>query len=66
MHSLPTFWQGLSHLNPFFFMIDGFRRGFFGASDTSPWVSLAIVGSAFLVVSAIALELLRRGYKIRH
>ncbi|MFN0182464.1 MAG: ABC transporter permease [Aquabacterium sp.] len=66
VHSLPTFWQGLSHLNPFFFMIDGFRRGFFGASDTSPWVSLAIVGSAFLVVSAIALELLRRGYKIRH
>ncbi|MFN3810980.1 MAG: ABC transporter permease [Roseateles asaccharophilus] len=63
--SLPPFWQGISHLNPFFYMIDGFRRGFFGVSDVSPWISLAIVGTAFVVVSAIALELLRRGYKIR-
>ncbi|MDN3545161.1 ABC transporter permease [Kinneretia asaccharophila] len=63
--SLPPFWQGISHLNPFFYMIDGFRRGFFGISDVSPWLSLAIVGTAFVVVSAIALELLRRGYKIR-
>lgn len=63
--SLPPFWQGISHLNPFFYMIDGFRRGFFGVSDVSPWLSLAIVGTAFVVVSAIALELLRRGYKIR-
>ncbi|MFN5047519.1 ABC transporter permease [Roseateles sp.] len=63
--SLPPFWQGISHLNPFFYMIDGFRRGFFGISDVSPWLSLTIVGTAFVVVSAIALELLRRGYKIR-
>ncbi|UDF35443.1 UNVERIFIED_ORG: ABC transporter permease [Shinella sp. XGS7] len=63
--SLPPFWQGVSHLNPFFYMIDGFRRGFFGISDVSPWISLAIVGTAFVVVSAIALELLRKGYKIR-
>ena len=63
--SLPPFWQGISHLNPFFYMIDGFRRGFFGVSDVSPWISLAIVGTAFVVVSAIALELLRKGYKIR-
>lgn len=63
--SLPPFWQGISHLNPFFYMIDGFRRGFFGISDVSPWISLAIVGTAFVVVSAIALELLRKGYKIR-
>ncbi|QPF75462.1 ABC transporter permease [Roseateles sp. DAIF2] len=63
--SLPPFWQGISHLNPFFYMIDGFRRGFFGISDVSPWTSLAIVGTAFVVVSGIALELLRRGYKIR-
>ncbi len=63
--SLPPFWQGISHLNPFFYMIDGFRRGFFGVSDVSPWISLAIVGTAFVLVSAIALELLRKGYKIR-
>jgi ABC-2 type transport system permease protein len=65
IHSLPAFWQGVSHLNPFFYMIDGFRHGFFGVSDVSPWLSLGIVGSAMLVVSAIAVHLLRIGYKIR-
>jgi ABC-2 type transport system permease protein len=63
--SLPPFWQAVSHLNPFFYMIDGFRYGFFGVSDVSPWLSLGIVGSAWLVVSAIAVHLLRIGYKIR-
>jgi stress-induced morphogen len=54
IHSLPPFWQGVSHLNPFFYMIDGFRYGFFGASDVSPWLSLSIVGFVLAVVSAIA------------
>ena len=66
IHSLPPFWQRLSHMNPFFYMIDGFRYGFFGVSDVSPWLSLAIVGAALLVVSALALNMLRTGYKIRH
>lgn len=66
IHSLPAFWQKVSHLNPFFYMIDGFRYGFFGQSDVSPWISLALVGGALAVVSAIALHLLKTGYKIRH
>jgi ABC-2 type transport system permease protein len=66
VHSLPGFWQGLSHLNPFFYMIDGFRRGFFGVSDASPWLSLAVVGASFVVVAGVALRLLKVGYKIRH
>jgi len=66
VHSLPAFWLGVSHLNPFFYMIDGFRAGFFGHSDVSPWISLAVVGTAFLVVAGITLRLLRIGYKIRH
>ena len=65
VHSLPAFWQAVSHLNPFFYMIDGFRRGFFGLSDVSPWISLAVVGTSYLVVAAIALRLLTSGYKIR-
>jgi len=65
IHSLPDFWQRVSHLNPFFYMIDGFRYGFFGVSDVSPWLSLAIVSSALLVVSWVAVHLLRVGYKIR-
>jgi ABC-2 type transport system permease protein len=63
--SLPAFWQSVSHLNPFFYMIDGFRFGFFGVSDASPWLSLSIVGSALAVVSLVAMRLLRIGYKIR-
>ena len=66
IHSLPQFWQRVSHLNPFFYMIDGFRYGFFGVSDVSPWLSLGIVGTAMLAVSAIAVHLLRIGYKIRN
>jgi ABC-2 type transport system permease protein len=65
IHSLPSFWQGVSHLNPFFYMIDGFRYGFFGVSDVSPWISLAVVGIAAGIVSLIALHLLKIGYKIR-
>jgi len=65
IHSLPPFWQRLSHANPFFYMIDGFRYGFFGASDISPAVSLAVVGLSFALVTAGTLALLRNGYKMR-
>ena len=65
IQSLPPLWQAVSHLNPFFYMIDGFRRGFFGISDASPWLSLAVVGGSYLVVATIALRLLATGYKLR-
>jgi ABC-2 type transport system permease protein len=66
VHSLPGIWQQVSHLNPFFYMIDGFRRGFFGVSDVNPLISLGIVGLATAIVSGVALRLLATGYKIRH
>ena len=65
IHSLPPFWQKVSHLNPFFYMIDGFRYGFFGKSDVSPVVSLSIVGLSFLVLVFITLKMLKSGYKLR-
>jgi len=65
VHSLPAFWQAVSHLNPFFYMVDGFRRGFFGVSDVSPLVSLTVVLVGFAAAAAIALRLLQVGYKIR-
>ncbi len=65
IHSLPPFWQRVSHFNPFFYMIDGFRFGFFGISDVSPWLSLSVVASALMLVSVIAIALLKTGYKIR-
>ncbi|MBP1205921.1 ABC-2 type transport system permease protein [Duganella sp. 1411] len=66
IHSLPPFWLAVSHLNPFFYMIDGFRYGFFGQSDTNPWTSLAIVSGFLVVLSLAAIRLLRSGYRLRH
>ena len=66
IHSLPAFWQTVSHLNPFFYMIDGFRYGFFGASDIPPHVSLAVVLASLAALSFVTLRLLARGYKLRY
>lgn len=66
IHSLPVFWQGVSHFNPFFYMIDGFRYGFFGVSDVPPGRSFAVVFVFLLLVSGATLALLKRGYKLRH
>jgi ABC-2 type transport system permease protein len=66
IHSLPAVWQTVSHINPFFYMIDGFRFGFFGVSDVSPWLSLAVVSGSLLLVSVVTLRLLASGYKLRH
>src|SRR5207302_2268941 len=66
IHSLPPFWQRLSHANPFFYMVDGFRYGFLGISDVPPYASLAVLGVSFLIVSLISLGLLKAGYKLRY
>jgi ABC-2 type transport system permease protein len=66
VHSLPAFWQAVSHLNPFFYIVDGFRYGFFGQSDVPPAVSLGVVAATLAVVSAVALRMLHSGYKLRH
>jgi len=65
IHSLPPFWQTLSHMNPFFYMIDGFRYGFFGVSDVSPWLSFGLLLGALTAIASLALYLLKTGYKIR-
>ncbi len=66
IHSLPPFWQTLSHANPFFYMIDGFRYGFFGVSDIAPAASLAVVVSATVALGGLAIFLLHRGFKLRN
>jgi ABC-2 type transport system permease protein len=66
IYSLPPIWQTISHFNPFFYMIDGFRYGFFGISDVSPWFSLVVIGIFFIGVAALTLKLLSTGYKLRN
>ncbi|HUS25126.1 MAG TPA: ABC transporter permease [Candidatus Binatia bacterium] len=65
IHSLPEFWRALSHLNPFFYMIDGFRQGFFGIGDVAVWQSLAWVGGFFALLSAVCLWMLSTGFRLR-
>ena len=65
IHSLPPLWQAASHLNPFFYMIDGFRYGFFGVADFPPVASFAVVAVSFVLLSAGCLLMLRSGYKLR-
>ena len=65
IYTLPIFWQGVSHYNPVFYMIDGFRYGFFGVSDVAPETSMAVVLACFAVISLITLTLLKRGWKLR-
>jgi ABC-2 type transport system permease protein len=66
IHSLPPFWQTASRWNPFFYMIDGFRYGFFGHSDVPPMLSLALVTGCCVALATVTLVLLRRGWKLRH
>lgn len=64
--SLPGFWQKVSHFNPFFYLIDGFRYGFFGQSDVSPTISVVVAFASLLVSATFTCALLVRGYKLRN
>jgi len=66
VRSLPAPWEQLSHFNPFFYMVDGFRYGFFAVSDLSPWASLAVVAASFFLVSFACVMMLRSGYRLRN
>ncbi|WP_439639464.1 ABC transporter permease [Nevskia sp.] len=65
VHSLPEPWFSASHLNPFFYMIDGFRYGFFGHGDVSIWLSLGWTAGFFILMATICLWMLVTGYKLR-
>ncbi len=65
VQSLPGFWQGVSRANPVFYLIDGFRYGFFAVSDASPWLSLTVASTFTLTMCLLSFVLLMRGYKLR-
>jgi len=65
IHSLPAFWQQASRFNPFFYMIDGFRYGFFSQSDVPVTTSLLVLLACQLVLGAITIQMLRSGYRLR-
>lgn len=65
VHALPPFWFSASHFNPFFYMIDGFRFGFFGVADVPIWQSLAWTAGIFVVMTVICMWMLMTGYKMK-
>ena len=65
IHTLPPFWEKVSYLNPFFYMVDGFRNGFLGVSDIDPLQSLIVTFVFFIIISFAGLLILQSGYKLR-
>ena len=65
INSLSPFWQNLSRFNPFFYMIDGFRYGFFGQSDQPIVFSLLFALITSIVLALICINMIRSGYKLR-
>lgn len=62
---LPEMVQGIARLNPFFYIIDGFRYGFIGQADGSLTVGLAITGGLTATLAAIAYGLFASGYRLK-
>lgn len=66
INSLPPVWQALSKWNPFFYMIDGFRYGFFGQSDQPILISAVAMLIAAVIVTLVCVLMLRSGQKLRN
>jgi ABC-2 type transport system permease protein len=62
---LPGIFYTISHANPFFFMIDGFRAGFLGASDSNLWVGAGLLLALNVILWALSYSLLKRGWRLK-
>ena len=62
---LPELFQKISYINPFFYMIDGFRYGFLGKSDGSITIGLIYLIILSIVMWFFAFFLYKKGYKIK-
>lgn len=63
---LPQPWSELSHLNPIFYLIDGFRHALIGVGDLPLWLSFTVGGGMTLVVFTWAAILIGKGYRLRN
>ncbi|NCW69983.1 MAG: multidrug ABC transporter permease, partial [Marivivens sp.] len=63
--ALPPVLNKLSHVNPFFYIIDGVRFGMIGVSDGSPWRGLWVAILACAVVTSICWYWFKRGYRLK-
>lgn len=63
--TLPPLFRAIAQANPFFYMIDGFRYGFIGAADGSPWLGLLVLCVTNAALWALCLAMLTKGYKLK-
>jgi len=62
---LPAFWQTVSQFNPILYMVNGFRYGFMGVSDTPIVFSFVLLIILCIILFAFSLHLLKTGRGIR-
>jgi ABC-2 type transport system permease protein len=65
IHQLPAFWQAVSHANPFFYMIDGFRYALTGYSDSDPMLGLAVLSATSIALWIVVQTLITRGWRLK-
>jgi ABC-2 type transport system permease protein len=58
---LPEVWQNVSRLNPILYLVDGFRYGFFGASDINIWLSFGLLIVMIGILFGINWYILNKG-----
>jgi ABC-2 type transport system permease protein len=61
----PPALRAASHLNPFFYMIDGFRYGFIGQADAPLLQGVAVLVVLNVVLWIVTLRMLVTGYKLK-
>ncbi|MDH5748459.1 MAG: ABC transporter permease [Rhodospirillales bacterium] len=65
IHRLPELAQSMAYFNPFFYMIDGFRYGFIGQSDTSPVLGIAVLVSVDALLWLVCHRMFASGYRLK-
>ena len=63
--NLSEFWQTISKINPIYYMIDGFRFGFYGQGEVNIWLNISILSIIIVIIFLINLWLLKRGVGIK-
>lgn len=65
IQNLPHAWQMAAHFNPFFYMIDGFRYGMTGHTDTNIWIGAGVIFAANITLTVICYKLIEKGYRLK-
>jgi ABC-2 type transport system permease protein len=65
VRDLPDVWITVSHFDPFFYAIDGFRYGMLGISDSNLWLGAAVLITVNVVLWVLCHQMFVRGYKLK-